>query len=198
MWFFTMPTTRSRSALASFNRRADRVGHLGADVLVLEEAVLAGRALARLAGARLAHVVQQRAQPPDRIAPCLVHDVQRVIEDVVLVKSVLRAADALEQLRDHLAEEAGVAHQQEAARRLRRPQHLQQLVADPFGGHLAEHVQRRLRSRPASADRCRTPAGRPAVPRASAAGRPRESARADRPPRGSALARDRHGRRTDR
>ncbi len=144
MWFLTMPTTRSRSAFASFSRRQIVVGHLGADVLVLEEAVLAGRALARLARARLADVVQQRAQPPDRVARRVVDDVQRVLEDVVLVEPVLRAADALEQLRDHLAEQAGRAHQLQAARRLRRRQHLEQLVADPLGRHLAKHVQRRL------------------------------------------------------
>ena len=63
------PTTRSRSAFDELQPAADRVGHVGADVLVLEEAVLAGRALARLARARLADVVQQRAQAHDRRRP---------------------------------------------------------------------------------------------------------------------------------
>ena len=67
----------------------------GADVFVLEEAELAGRAFARLARARLAHVVQQRPQAPDRVALGAVDDVQGVLVDVVLVEAVLRAADAL-------------------------------------------------------------------------------------------------------
>ena len=69
MWFSTIADDALAIGVGQLQPPADRVGHLGADVLVLEEAVLAGRALARLARARLADVVQQRAQPHDRRRP---------------------------------------------------------------------------------------------------------------------------------
>ncbi len=69
MWFFDHRHDPLAVGVGQLQAPADRVGHLGADVLVLEEAVLAGRALARLARARLADVVQQRAQPGHRRRP---------------------------------------------------------------------------------------------------------------------------------
>ena len=190
MWFLTMPTTRSRSALASLSRRQIASAISAPTYSCLKKLYSPGAPSRGWRARGLPTSCRSAPSRPIGSPSRLVHHRQRVAEDVVLVKPVLRAADALEQLRDHLAEQARLAHQLEAARRPRRRQHLEQLVANPLGGDLAKHVQRRrdggLRRRiDVELQLGRLPHGAHRAQAVLAEPRQRIAHRADQPPRRS-------------
>ena len=127
-----MPTTRSRSALDSFSRR-QMASAISAPTYSCWKKLNSPGAPSR--GWRARGLPTSCSSAPRRriASPAVASTTCSVwLVDVVLVEAVLRAADAFEQLGDHLAQQARRPHQLHPARRLRRGQQLEQLVADPL------------------------------------------------------------------
>jgi hypothetical protein len=92
----------------------------------------------------LAHVVQERSEPQDEIPRRRRVDGRKAVhEHVVGVEAILRYADALGDFRQYVRQQAALAHELDADRRLGSAlEELRKLVPDPLGRHACDQRRR--------------------------------------------------------